>query len=168
MENTVPGAAGKMEGINMQRNQERAIFANMTVVYDTQGRVLVLDRKDPGWHGLAFPGGHVEDGESFTDAAIREIYEETGLVLKNVQLCGIKDWVREDGARYVVMLYKTCDFSGSVKSSEEGEVFWIPLSELKAREKAEGMDALIRLYAEDTLSEEYFYMENGQWVEVLK
>ena len=34
-------------------------------------QVLVQDRRDPNWPGVAFPGGHVEKGESFTDAVIR-------------------------------------------------------------------------------------------------
>ena len=36
-------------------------------------KVLVQDRTDPNWPGVAFPGGHVEKGESFTDAVIREV-----------------------------------------------------------------------------------------------
>ena len=42
------------------------------------------------WSGYAFPGGHVENGEAFTESVIREIYEETGLTIKNPQLVGIK------------------------------------------------------------------------------
>ena len=36
-------------------------------------KVLVQDRTDLNWPGVAFPGGHVEKGESFTDAVIREV-----------------------------------------------------------------------------------------------
>ena len=35
--------------------------------------VLVQNRPDPNWPGVAFPGGHVEKGESFSDAVIREV-----------------------------------------------------------------------------------------------
>lgn len=45
---------------------ENAIFTNMCMVYDGRGNILVQDRKDPGWPGLTFPGGHVEPGEAFT------------------------------------------------------------------------------------------------------
>ena len=53
-------------------------------------KVLVQDRTDPNWPGVAFPGGHVEKGESFTDAVIREVQEETGLTISSPRLCGIK------------------------------------------------------------------------------
>ena len=68
-------------------------------------KVLVQDRTDPNWPGVAFPGGHVEKGESFTDAVIREVQEETGLTISSPRLCGIKDWC-EDGVRHVVLLYR--------------------------------------------------------------
>ena len=70
---------------------ETVTLTNMCMIYDGE-RVLVQDRLDEGWGGITFPGGHVEKGESFTDAVIREIYEETGLVIAAPQLCGIKDW----------------------------------------------------------------------------
>ena len=47
-------------------------------------KVLVQDRTDPNWPGVAFPGGHVEKGESFTDAVIREVQEETGLTISSI------------------------------------------------------------------------------------
>lgn len=70
------------------------------------GKVLVQERKKQDWPGIAFPGGHVEAGESFTEAVIREVWEETGLTISSPRLCGIKDW-QENGIRYVVFLYKT-------------------------------------------------------------
>lgn len=74
-------------------------------------KVLVQDRTDPNWPGVAFPGGHVEKGESFTDAVIREVQEETGLTISSPRLCGIKDWC-EEGVRHVVLLYRAEQFTG--------------------------------------------------------
>ena len=42
-------------------------------------KILVLDRNDPVWPGLTFPGGHVEPHESFNDSVVREIKEETAI-----------------------------------------------------------------------------------------
>lgn len=147
---------------------EKVIFTNMCMIYDGTGKVLVQDRLDPDWPGITFPGGHVEAGESFTDSVIREIYEETGLTISELQLCGIKDWTNDDGSRYVVLLYKTNSFKGEIKSSDEGEVYWTSLNELSKLKLAEGMNQMLRLFLEDELSEQFFYKEKGEWVEVLK
>lgn len=65
---------------------EKVIITNMCMIYNG-GRVLVENRTNPGWPGITFPGGHVEKGESFTDAVIREVYEETGLKISFPRLC---------------------------------------------------------------------------------
>ena len=46
----------------------------------------------------------MEKGESFTDAVIREVFEETGLRISSPVLCGIKDWSNDDGSRYMVFI----------------------------------------------------------------
>ena len=59
--------------------KEMAVFTNMCMVTDGKGNVLVQDRHDASWPGVVFPGGHVEEGESFTESVIREVWEETGI-----------------------------------------------------------------------------------------
>lgn len=89
---------------------ERVLFTNMCMISDGKGNMLVEDRLNPDWPGITFPGGHVEYGESFTDAMIREVFEKTGLTVSNLQMCGIKDWTMQDGTRYMILLYKTDTF----------------------------------------------------------
>lgn len=146
---------------------ENTIFTNMCMIYDA-GNVLVQDRLNPNWPGITFPGGHVENGESFTDSVIREVYEETGLTVSELQMCGIKDWVRDDGTRYVVLLYKTNKFIGKLMSSDEGEVFWVPLNDMPNMNLSNSMKTMLRLFCEDNLTEQFFYKENGEWIEILK
>lgn len=110
---------------------ENCILTNMCMVSDGCGNVLVQDRIDPNWPGITFPGGHVEAGEPFVDAAVREVYEETGLRVSNLKLCGIQDWQRDDGARYVVFFYKTEAFRGELTSSHEARCSGLQLTVLK-------------------------------------
>ncbi|MDD6036672.1 MAG: NUDIX domain-containing protein [Lachnospiraceae bacterium] len=84
---------------------ENVTITNMCMVFNGS-KVLVQDKKDEDYSGITFPGGHVEKGESFTDAVIREVFEETGLKISSPKICGIKDWMREDGTRYMVLFYK--------------------------------------------------------------
>ena len=89
---------------------EKAIFTNLCMVCDGKGNILVQDRKDPSWPGICFPGGHVEPEESFVEAVVREIWEETGLQIENPRLCGTKQFQTGKGERYVVFFYKTNRF----------------------------------------------------------
>ena len=146
---------------------ENVTITNMCMVFDGS-KVLVQDKKDDDYSGITFPGGHVEKGESLTDAVIREVFEETGLKIQSPQLCGIKDWMREDGTRYMVLFYKTDKFEGTVTSSEEGEVYWTTLEEMKQKKLAYGMDKMLEVFLDETISEYFFYKEDGDWVEELK
>ena len=72
------------------------------------GEVLLQNRVKEEWHGYALPGGHVEPGESIVESVIREMKEETGLIIHKPKLCGIKQFPIEDG-RYIVFLFRTED-----------------------------------------------------------
>lgn len=142
---------------------EQAIFTNLCMVYDGAGNILVQDRKDPDWPGICFPGGHVESGESFVESVIREVWEETGLTIENPKLCGTKQFQTKKGERYVVFFYKTNRYSGELKSSDEGEVFWIPRTDLHKYTLCDDFPDMVKVFEEDDLSEFYYYTENGDW-----
>ena len=145
---------------------ETVEFTNLCMVRDGD-RVLVMDRKKEDWSGITFPGGHVEAGESFTEAVIREVKEETGLRITSPQMCGMKNWV-EDGIRYVVLFYKTEKFEGDLISSEEGEVWWEDLKELPNLDLSLDMEDMLRIFLEEDLTEFFYYQYGEDWKYDLK
>ena len=142
---------------------EAAIFTNMCMVYDRNGNILVQDRKKPDWPGLCFPGGHVEPGESFVESVIREVREETGLTIEKPILCGTKQFQTRQGERYVVFFYKTDRFSGELRASNEGGVFWIPRNTLTDYPLSVDFEEMVAIFESETMSEFYYYQEDGQW-----
>ena len=131
----------------------------MCMVCDGQGNVLVQDKKNhPFWHGWNFPGGHVEQGEYVTPSVIREIREETGLTIENPKLCGIKEFHKsKDGKRYIVFLYVADKFSGQVKDSGEGQVFWYPLDKVINSDKLiDGFREMLPVFTDGSISEVYY------------
>lgn len=147
----------------------RCEFVELTVlcmVYDDH-KILLQNRVKSDWKGYTFPGGHVEKGESFVEATIREIKEETGLTVKNLQLCGIKQFPIDHG-RYIVLLYKTNQYEGHLISSQEGEMKWIGRKSLENIELVEDFMELLQVFDQDDLSEFQYKIENNQWNVYLK
>lgn len=149
----------------MSRNEEVEL-TNMCMICDGKGNVLVQNKVNhPTWHGWNFPGGHVEKGEYVTPSVIREMREETGLTVKNPRLCGIKEFHKqEDGRRYIVFLYVADRFTGELKVSGEGEIFWHPLCELaKSDQLIDGFGEMLTVFTDPALSEVYYEKDGGEW-----
>lgn len=146
---------------------EQAVFTTLCMVSDDNGSVLVQERVGGRWSGIAFPGGHVEPGESFTKSVVREVEEETGYTLENPRLCGIKQFPTDEGARYVILLYKADQFRGTLRSSDEGRVFWVRRDEIERYELAHDMAEMLPLFEDDGKSEFYCFAKDGEWSRVI-
>ena len=142
---------------------EQAIFTVLCMVSDGNGNILVEDRLDPDWPGICLPGGHVEPGESFTAAAIRETFEETGLTIEDPRLCGVKQFQTNDNARYVVFFFSAHQYHGTLKSSTEGEVFWIPRDSLAGRRLVPDLEEMLKVFETPELNEFYYYQDSNGW-----
>lgn len=140
---------------------ERVELTMLVMVTDRQGRMLVQDRLDPDWGGVCFPGRHIEPGESVVKAAIREVWEETGLTIEKPKLCGLKQFPIENG-RYLVFFLKTDRYTGELRDSREGSVFWVA-EELSKYRLSGHMEELLRVFQSDDLSEMFLQKEQEQW-----
>lgn len=150
----------------MGHRTENAELTVLCLIQDGN-RVLLQNRVKNDWKGYTLPGGHVEAGESFVDAVVREMKEETGLSIKNPKIVGIKHFPMENG-RYIVLLFKATEFEGTVVSSEEGEMEWISLDDLSAINVVEDFHDLMKVMNDPDLNEFQYTIENGEWIVHLK
>ena len=147
------------------RRTENAEFTVLCLIEDGS-RVLLQDRVKADWKGYTLPGGHVEKGESFVDAVIREMKEETGLDIYEPKLVGVKQFPIE-GGRYIVMLYKATKFSGEVVSSDEGRMEWVEYSRLSEINTVDDFEELLEVMNSDNLSEFRYIIEDGEWKAII-
>ena len=105
-------------------------LTNLCMIYQND-LILVQNRTKSDWPGLTFPGGHVEKNEDEITAIKREIREETGLTLLDVEKCGFIEWYNpKTFHRDLCLIYRSNQFEGELSSSKEGEVFFIKKDEL--------------------------------------
>ena len=135
------------------------ILCNLCMVEDLENGKVVLQYSSPeknNWSGYAFPGGHIEEGESLVESVIREIEEETGLTIFHPHLAAVKNWQLDDGTRYIVFCYKATEFTGQLRSSEEGEVSWVEKDQLDQLDLSYDMLPLLEVMEDPDLSEYYY------------
>ena len=134
----------------------------------TEGdRILLQNRVKRDWHGYALPGGHVEPGESFVDAVIREMEEETGLTVIQPRLVGVKQFPIENG-RYLVLLFRADSYEGTLRSSEEGRMEWVRYDALSGLPTVDDFGELLAVMNSPDLSEFQYLIDGEQWTVSLK
>ena len=145
---------------------ERVELAVLCLIKDG-ARVLLQNRVKKDWQGYTLPGGHVEPGESFVDAVVREMKEETGLTIEKPKLVGIKQFPI-DGGRYIVLLFEATQFTGEVVSSEEGEMTWIDRAELANIPAVDDLTELLKIFDDPELTEFQYIVDGEEWLINLK
>ena len=127
-------------GDRVTRMPEVVHVAASGIVYNDRGEILLEKRADNGWWGL--PGGHIDVGESVEQAAVREIWEETGIRARVRRLVGIYSDPQYNviGAysdiliHFVVLIFECEYLSGDLRVSEEStEIGYFPARNLPAK-----------------------------------
>jgi len=143
---------------NKKKNKrtENVELTVLCLVYNKDS-ILLQNRVKEDWKGYTLPGGHIERHEDVSDALKREVLEETGLIIKDEKLCGVKHFEIENG-RYIVFLYKTDNYSGILESSSEGEMLWVKRSEVSSYNLVPDFLKLLEVMESDSLNE-FVYKE---------
>lgn len=118
----------------------------------------MINRKK-SWKGWAFPGGHLERDESLTECVKREIFEETGIVLDldKVMFKGFTNIFNTvTGVRHIIFNYcAQCNRKTIKIATDEGNVAWVKIDQIKEMNLAEGMEYRLPLFLQDGVRELY-------------
>jgi mutator protein MutT len=87
------------------------------IIVNKEGQILVGKRKGNYAPRYSIPGGHLELGETFEEAAIREVKEETGLEIKDPKVIAVTnnlETFQEEGRHYISLILIARKFKGKV------------------------------------------------------
>ncbi len=137
----------------MMSEQNEKMNLTTLCYIEQDGKYLMLHRvkkendinKDK-WLGI---GGHFLANESPEECLLREVKEETGLVLNSWRFRGIVTFVQKDRMFEYMMLYTSDDFSGEMKECDEGEPVWIDKKKINTLELWEGDKIFFKLLDEE-------------------
>ena len=106
----------------MADSSEQWIRCVGAVLFDDEGRLLLIRRAhEPGRGRWSVPGGRVEAGETDHHAVIREVAEETGLVVEVIRLLGNVQRHAPHGAVFDIYDYSCRPTGGSLRAGDDAE-----------------------------------------------
>jgi len=97
------------------------------------------------WIGV---GGHMEPGESPEECVVREVREETGLVMDEYRFRGIVTFDSDDCETEYMCLFTSNCFRGEIIECDEGTLEWIPKDRVESLNLWEGDKLMFQLLKE--------------------
>jgi len=121
-----------------------------------------IDMHTGKWNGL---GGKFNQGETPEECVIREVYEESGLLIKNPVLKGFitfPSFDEEDD--WYVFVFTANEFSGNLKDSDEGELEWIDWERITDLPLWEGDKYFLDWLNQDRFFSAKFIYKNSKYI----
>lgn len=143
-------------------------LATLCYVFDGN-KVLMINRNKREddmhlgkWNGL---GGKFIPGETPEECVIREVYEESGLLIKNPVLRGFLTFPAFDEEEdWYVFVFTANEFSGKLIESEEGELEWIEWENVKHLPLWEGDKYFLDWLNQDRFFSAKFIYKNSKYI----
>lgn len=91
------------------------------IIQNAKNEILIGKRIGSHAPYFSIPGGHLETGETFEEAAIKEVYEETGLLIKNPKVFGVTNNLRtyrEENKHYISINLFANEYTGILTLKE--------------------------------------------------
>ncbi|MBI5148958.1 NUDIX hydrolase [Candidatus Pacearchaeota archaeon] len=107
--------------------------ATADIIVEQEGKILLVKRKSYPFEGMwALPGGYLEYGkETLEETACRELREETGLIVKRLELIGIYSAPDRDPRGHVISSVYAAEVSGTAAAGDDAkELRYFSLNEL--------------------------------------
>jgi ADP-ribose pyrophosphatase YjhB (NUDIX family) len=125
--------------MSLQREYPEKPIVGIGVLIQKNSHYLLIRRASNPDRGLwTVPGGLIEVGERVADAAIREVLEETGLVVKLKERIGVIDKIEYDERseilyHFIILIYSANHVSGNLRPMDDAlDVVWVTKEELDA------------------------------------
>ena len=108
--------------MEMKRESQDLLNVSLVVITRNDGKILGVARFNDR-NEFGFPGGKLEPNETFLDAAIREVYEETRVLVDGLRV--VHAGFSFDGNFVVTFFANSYDDSDIVEYTKEGIVEWV-------------------------------------------
>ncbi len=143
-------------------------LATLCYVFN-ENKVLMINRNKRAndihlgkWNGL---GGKFNPGETPEECVIREVYEESGLLIKNPLLKGFLTFPAfDDEEDWYVFVFTAKEFSGKLKESDEGELEWIEWEKILNLPLWEGDKYFLEWLNQDRFFSAKFIYKNSRYI----
>ena len=126
----------------------RPVLGVSTLVVEG-GRVLLVERGQEPLKGYwSLPGGHVEGGERLAEAAVREVQEETGLVVSALRQIDLLEIIGDDRLHFVLVVFAGRRVSGEIHAGDDAaRATWFDISEVAGLKMTEDTKRIVAQHA---------------------